>query len=269
MIHLSSIYFYPCKGLAGISVTQIEVDSFGPKYDRRWMLIDKNNKFLTQRQKPKMVLIRPEIQESCLLFKAPEQRPFEIPLEPESRIETEVNIFGERCTAWETSRDAEIWFSTFLKYPCRPVYMPNTTRRIVDQKFSKFPSRTSFTDGFPFLLIGEASLEDLNQRLQSPVEMRRFRPNLVIQGSHAFEEDIMEWITIGNIMFQVAKRCGRCRVTTVDPEVGEFSGKDPLMTLSNFRSQNGEALFGQNLIHQKNGVLKIGDKLKTIDPDFS
>ena len=269
MIHLSSIHIYPCKGLAGISVTQIEIDGFGPKHDRRWMLVDEKNEFLTQRQQPKMVLIHPEIQESSLVLQAPGQTPFEMPMVPESGTESEVSIFGERCTAWETSKEAGNWFSTFLERPCRPVFMPDSTQRVVDQEFSKFPSRTSFTDGFPFLLIGEASLEDLNQRLQSPIEMRRFRPNLVISGSGAFEEDLMEWLTIGDIMFQVAKPCGRCRVTTVDPEAGEFSGKDPLKTLSHFRRINGEVLFGQNLIHQKMGVLRVGDELTIVDPDFS
>tara|TARA_B100001559_G_C16246231_1_gene504803 strand:- start:287 stop:721 length:435 start_codon:yes stop_codon:yes gene_type:complete len=143
--------------------------------------------------------------------------------------------------------------------------MPDSSRRDVDPDFAKNSARTSFTDGFPFLLIGIASLEDLNQRLEEPVEMRRFRPNLVISGSEAFEEDRMKRIQIGEISFQVAKPCGRCRVTTVDPDRGEFSGKDPLKTLAGFRRQNGEALFGQNLIHEQQGRIRVGDSLKILE----
>ena len=212
-----------------------------------------------------MVLIRPEIQGEMLRLNAPGQAPHEIPLMPRSGIATEVSIFGEQCEAWEASADSGYWFSQFLESPCRPVFMPDSSRRDVDPDFAKNSARTSFTDGFPFLLIGIASLEDLNQRLEEPVEMRRFRPNLVISGSEAFEEDRMKRIQIGEISFQVAKPCGRCRVTTVDPDRGEFSGKDPLKTLAGFRRQNGEALFGQNLIHEQQGRIRVGDSLKILE----
>lgn len=265
MILLDSIHLYPCKGLAGISVKETNIDDFGPEYDRRWMLVDENNEFLTQRQLPKMVLIRPEIQGEMLRLNAPGQAPHEIPLMPRSGTATEVSIFGEHCEAWEASADSGNWFSQFLGSPCRPVFMPDSSRRDVDPDFAKNSARTSFTDGFPFLLIGIASLEDLNQRLDEPVEMRRFRPNLVISGSEAFEEDRMKRIQIGEISFQVAKPCGRCRVTTVDPDRGEFSGKDPLKTLAGFRRQNGEALFGQNLIHEQQGRIRVGDSLKILE----
>ena len=144
--------------------------------------------------------------------------------------------------------------------------MPDSIRREVDPDYAAFPSRTSFTDGFPFLLIGEASLDDLNGRLEQSVQMRRFRPNLVINGSEAFAEDRMKRVKIGELSFQVAKPCGRCRVTNVDPETGGFYGKDPLKTLVSYRRQNGEALFGQNLIHEQQGLLQIGDELQTLPP---
>ena len=269
MIRLSSIHIYPCKGLAGISVPQVEIDDFGPKHDRRWMLVDENNDFLTQRQQPQMVLIRPEIRGNTLFLEAPGHPPLEMPLIPESGAEVDVCIFGKKCSAWETSEAAGKWFSNFLERPSRPVFMPDSIRREVDPDYAAFPSRTSFTDGFPFLLIGEASLDDLNGRLEQPVQMRRFRPNLVINGSEAFVEDRMKRVKIGELSFQVAKPCGRCRVTTVNPETGEFSGKDPLKTLASYRRQNGEALFGQNLIHEHQGLLQVGDELQILDPHFS
>jgi hypothetical protein len=265
-IRLSSIVVYPFKSLGGISLDRVDLDQFGPKHDRRWMLVDPDNTFLTQRQHPQMALIQPEFRGDQLALKAPGMPPFMLPLEPDSGSDVEVNLFEEHCQALETEAAAGEWLSAFLGFSCRPVFMPQNTHRVVDPEYSPERSRTSFTDGFPFLLLGEESLADLNGRLAEPVGMERFRPNLVIRGAAPFAEDDWRQIRIGNVVFQVAKPCSRCRVTTVDSARGEFSGKEPLKTLATYRNVSGKTLFGQNLIHRQVGRLQVGNEVSIVDP---
>ena len=265
-IHLSSIVIYPFKSLVGISLSRVDLDQFGPKHDRRWMLVDDDNSFLTQRQHSKMALIRTELQGDQLVLKAQGMGQCVFPLEVDAGTVVEVKLFEEHCTALETEPAAGEWLTDFLGLRCRPVFMPRTTERIVDPEYSPERSITSFTDGFPFLLIGESSLVDLNGRLAEPVGMERFRPNLVVRGTAPFAEDDWKQIRIGNAAFHVAKPCSRCRMITVDPARGEFSGDNPLKTLASYRTVNGQALFGQNLIHHQPGRLQVGDEVTILDP---
>jgi hypothetical protein len=139
--------------------------------------------------------------------------------------------------------------------------MPESTFRPVNSHYATDNEQVSFTDGFPFLLISEASLQDLNKRLDEPVPMNRFRPNLVVSGCEAFAEDSWRQIRIGSISFNVVKPCERCVITTVDQALG-IRGKEPLQTLSQYRRQNGKILFGQNLIHTSLGALQVGDSVE-------
>ncbi len=213
-----------------------------------------------------MALIRPEFQGDQLVLKAPGMRQFVLPLEADAGTVVEVRIFEEHCKALETEPAAGEWLTAFLGFRCRPVFMPESTARVVDPEYTLERSRTSFTDGFPFLLIGEPSLVDLNGRLAEPVGMERFRPNLVVCGTAPFAEDDWKQIRIGNVGFHVAKPCSRCRMTTVDPARGEFSGNDPLKTLASYRTVNGQALFGQNLVHHQPGRLQLGDEVTILYP---
>jgi len=165
-------------------------------------------------------------------------------------------------------KEVDEWFSDAIGSRCRLVLMPETTKRIVspDYAIRKFEDTVSFADGYPFLLIGEASLADLNSRLEEPVPMNRFRPNFVVTGSEAFEEDNWKRIRIGSTEFHVVKPCARCVMTTVDQAAGQKNGKEPLKTLAAYRTRSGNVLFGQNLIAETaGGTIRVGDAVEIIE----
>jgi uncharacterized protein YcbX len=165
-------------------------------------------------------------------------------------------------------REVDEWFSSALGVSCRLVSMPETTRRKVNPFYAvrKFKDTVSFADGYPFLLIGEGSLADLNSKLEDPVPMNRFRPNFVVTGSGPFEEDTWKRIRIGSTEFHVVKPSARCVITTVDQATGLKNGTEPLKTLSSYRNRNGNVLFGQNLIAETAGAtVRVGDAVEAVE----
>ena len=260
-IKLSGIYIYPIKSAAGISLKTAQVENRGFQYDRRWMLVDDTGKFLTQRQLPRMALITVLLEEEKLVIKAQNREILSIPLHLDSSEHIPVQVWNDICDAIPMGEEVSQWFSEFLEISCQLVYMPESTFRPVNSHYAIHNEQVSFTDGFPFLLISEASLQDLNKRLDEPIPMNRFRPNLVVSGCKAFAEDSWRQIRIGSISFNVVKPCERCVITTVDQAQG-IRGKEPLPTLAQYRRLNGKILFGQNLIHRNIGALKVGDSVE-------
>ncbi|MGB3491565.1 MAG: MOSC N-terminal beta barrel domain-containing protein [Elainellaceae cyanobacterium] len=267
-IHLSGIYIYPIKSAAGIAVDFAAMTPRGLQYDRRWMIASPDGKFMTQRQFPQMALIQIRIDHNALVLSAPKlnaaMSDLSLPLHPdppqqESDLQT-VEVWGDRCLAWSMGEDAAFWLSNVLNVPCQLVYMPDESDRPADHGAVGTEHQVSFADAYPYLLISEASLADLNQRLDAPIAMNRFRPNLVVSGCEAFAEDTWNAIRIGEQSFQVAKACSRCTVTTVDQATGERFA-EPLKTLATYRYWDGKIWFGQNLIHQDLGTLSIGDSM--------
>lgn len=261
-ITLSGLYIYPIKSVGGIAVEHATLTPRGLAYDRRWMVVTPDGTFMTQRKFPKMALITVRPQDDDLVISAPAIESLRIPLHPEQSgiavDERTVEVWGDRCLAWSMGHDAKTWFSTVLDTPCELVYMPEESDRPTDHgKFGR-DAQVSFADAYPFLLISEASLEDLNQRLATPIPMNRFRPNLVVSGCGAFAEDQWTTLRIGNIPFRVAKPCSRCTIPTVDQATGERS-PEPLKTLATYRHWDGQIWFGQNLIHNAMGTLRVGD----------
>lgn len=259
-IHLSGIYIYPIKSAGGIALEDAQVSDRGLQYDRRWMLVDEQGKFLTQRQFPSMALIQVRLGESELVVEAPNQSSLSIPLDYESNHRLRVQVWNDICQAMPLDQHFSQWFSEFLHIPCQLVYMPEDSIRPINPNYADPGEPVSFADGFPFLLISEASLQDLNQRLKQPVPMNRFRPNLVVSGCEAFAEDSWRQIRIGSIPFRVVKPCSRCTITTVDQSQG-IRGKEPLATLANYRLRHGKIFFGQNVIQEELGKLRIGDEI--------
>jgi uncharacterized protein YcbX len=172
-----------------------------------------------------------------------------------------VQIWKDRCPAIACGDEAEDWFTRFLGVKCRLVFLPDDTIRPINAQYVINEHSLSFADGFPFLLISEASLLELNSRLHKPISMNRFRPNLVVKGCEAYAEDGWSKIRIGDIQFQDAKSCTRCVVTTVDQTSG-IKGKEPLFTLSRYRQSGEGVLFGQNLIHENLGMLEVGQRIE-------
>ena len=254
---LSQIYIYPVKSARGIPLNKAVVSDRGLQNDRRWMLIDEENKFITARKIPRMVLINTHIDQNMLVLSAPQMPDLKVPLTGDKSYLLQVTIWKDECPAYYCGDEAENWFSRYLNISARLVHMPSESHRLVDFHYSDGKRIVSFADGYPFLLISEASLADLNRRLKKPLEMERFRPNLVIKGCQPYEEDSWKSIRIGDISFQVSKPCSRCVITTIDPSDGT-TDKEPLRTLATYRAAQGKVFFGQNLIHDKEGTVGVG-----------
>ena len=261
---LSQLNIYPLKSAAGITLESAMLDRRGLVYDRRWMVVDDSGKFMTQRSIPRMALINTELVGQTLTLNAPRMSELSLPLFPTKGESQEVEIWGDRCEAWTTNPQSKLWISEYLGKSCNIVFMPDHSNRPVDPDYAPVQNQVSFSDGFPLLLISESSLSDLNNRLPESVAMKRFRPNLVVKNTKPYEEDSWKKIKIGECEFNVAKPCSRCVLTTVDPETGEFSGKEPLRTLASYRKVNGNVMFGQNLIGTKMGKLEVGMTVEII-----
>lgn len=269
-MHISKIKVYPIKSLGGVSLTDSIVKKRGLEFDRRWMLIDENGKFLTQRDFPKMATINVEIQAGGLrvLHNSHEKI---ISYEPLMKQTVLVKIWSSRCRANVYENDVNKFFSDVLQTNCRLVLMPPETARKVNYFYAAHQDDiVSFADAYPFLLIGENSLRDLNEKLEKPVPMNRFRPNFVVSSSDAFAEDNWKQIKIGAVVFHVVKPCARCVVTTIDQTSGEKQGIEPLKTLASYRipkrSIKKKILFGQNLIAENVGAfIRVGDQVEVLE----
>ena len=264
MFRVSQLYIYPIKSLGGIALDKATVTDRGFQYDRRWMLVDYNNLFISQRDVHRMALLKLSLtDEGIKVTHSVKQSLFTIPFGCVKNEFAEVTIWDDICTGQFVSDEADEWFSSMLGISCRLVYMPDETHRITDQRYTSENCITSFSDAYPFLLIGQSSLDDLNGKLTDTLPMNRFRPNIVFTGGDPYQEDMMHTFTIGDITFHGVKLCARCVITTIDQENG-ISGKEPLKTLARYRSKNKKIMFGQNLSHEGLGEIKIGDKLHII-----
>jgi uncharacterized protein YcbX len=261
-LRLASIHLYPVKSAAGLAPAEWEVDGFGLRYDRRWMVVDAAGRFVSQRTQPCLALVRPALGPETLRLEADGMPALELPLTPLSTALTTVVVWKDACAAVWLGRDAARWISEVLHADCDLVYMPPSTMRSVDRRYAPLGSRVSFADAFPFLMLSQESLADLNRRLPSPLPMNRFRPNLVIAGGEPYEEDRMTTFSVGMIGFRVVKPCDRCVIPTVDQTSGEAQGPEPLRTLATYRRRDGKVLFGQNVVHQGLGRLRCGSPLE-------
>lgn len=261
-LELQDIYIYPIKSLGGISLQEAEVEERGLKYDRRWMLTDKTGNFMSQRTYSQMALLQVSLTAKGLLIRHKKNllAPLTIPFDATTHMEVTVGIWDDVCTALVVSAIANEWFSHALQVPVQLVSMPGTTRRFVDSNYANNKEIVSFADGYPFLMIGQSSLDDLNRRLERPLPMNRFRPNFVFKSGAPYTEDIMHTFRIGDITFTAVKPCARCVLTTIDQEQAT-KGTEPLKTLSTYRTIKNKIMFGQNLLHTGAGVIKVGDKL--------
>ena len=265
MLQLSEIWIYPVKSLAGIRLEKSRVTQRGLELDRRWMLVDENGVFITQRKYPQLALFQPTIENDILRISHADLTKGSVSFSLSQKNEnqpTDVMVWEDCVSAVEVSEQVSGWFSGILGFNVRLVYMPEDSLRKVDSDYAVTSDDiTSFSDGFPFLVIGQASLDDLNSRLEIPVSIRRFRPNLVFSGGMAYEEESWQEFTIGKLSFYGVKACGRCVMTTVDPDKGVFSGKDPLHTLSTYKRVGNKVIFGQNVIAKEEGFINVGEAI--------
>ena len=271
---ITDLTIYPIKSCAGIALSQAMVNeaglSSGGVHDREWMLVDANWQFLTQREYPRMATIRPEITLTALLIHAPGQSVLSLSLQAQNRsADVQVTIWEENFPAQDCGDDAAAWFSKVLGLACRLVRFSSDAQRLSNSKWTgDIAAPNRFSDGYPILLTATASLEDLNQRLhgegRSAVPMNRFRPNVVLKGMEAFEEDYAESFSIGDdIQLRPVKPCPRCPMPAVDQVTGEV-GPNPVDILQAYRANpvvDGGITFGMNLIVAEGAgkVLRVGD----------
>lgn len=268
MYKITALFTYPVKSFQAAESSNLNVDDFGPRHDRRFMLVDEYGAHVTQRSDPKMATIKAQFNGRELYIKALK---FEFTLSLDAFSQpTIATVWSDQVAAYalekpdnQTPALSDSMLSEVLGKSVRLVYMPDSSYREVDPEFSSSRARVSFADGFPFLLCNTASLVDLNTRLELPVGMERFRPNIVFEGAKAFEESEWKRVRIDNVEFDIAKPCSRCSMITLD-ESGSFN-KEPLKTLAGYRRNKFGACFGENLVHRGHGKIGVGSTLEVLE----
>lgn len=261
---LSEIFIYPIKSLGGISLQKSFVTPRGLQYDRRMMLIDEGGMFITQRDYPQLALLKLSFKKNGFkVLNTQNNSHIIIPFESDSEENISVTIWDDVCTAVKLGNDFDNWFSDAIGKKCSLVYMPDDEKRIVEKKYINEEHIVSFADAYPFLIIGQSSLDDLNARLEIPVQINRFRTNFVFIGGKPYEEDNWNDFKIGDLSFKAVKPCARCVITTTNQDTAERN-LEPLKTLSEYRKINNKVMFGMNLVCKSNGLVSVGDTIKQI-----
>ncbi|MEO8606369.1 MAG: MOSC N-terminal beta barrel domain-containing protein [Chloroflexota bacterium] len=268
-ITLTHLYTYPIKSCGSLSHKEIALDARGPLWDRRWMVTDGDGKVITQRELPAMALIQPRFENGNLALTAPNMPEICVPLGREAGEIWRVEVWDDICAAWDEGEEFADWFSDYLHVDARLVRMADGFVRAVDPDYAPPNTPVGFADGYPILIVSDASLDELNRRLierdKPPVPISRFRPNIVVTGASAFAEDNWDAVQIGDVTLDVVKPCARCVLTSVDQLTGTVPDTaEPLATLNTFRKQNNKVMFAQNAIHRAPGTLRVGEQLKLL-----
>jgi uncharacterized protein YcbX len=263
-ITVSQLWIYPVKGLKGIALERARCTDRGLEHDRRFMVVDAQGRFMSQRGHPRMATVWTDIRDGTLVLSAPDYPDCEVPLTPSGAASARVEVWRSTVDAVPASAAADAWLGEYLDTPCRLVYMPQATCRLSNPAYAGEDKLVSFADGYAYLLIGDASLADLNARLAArgvgALPMNRFRPSIVVSGARAYAEDGWRDVAVGEAVLRGAKPCGRCEVTTTDQSTGERRGPEPLATLSTYReSPEFGVMFGMNYVTVREGGIAVGD----------
>jgi hypothetical protein len=258
-MQISQLYIYPVKSLAGILVEKAKVTDRGLEYDRRWVFVDENNYHITQREMPELLAFVPTVlSHGIRITNTKNKDSILVPFWPLTEENVQIKVWDDVFEATEVSAIISEWFSKSLDKKVRLMFQKDDSRREIETKYAiKGDEIVSAADGYPILIISEESLADLNARLEEPVEMLRFRPNIVVKGIDAFEEDKLGHLKIGLAEIIGVKNCGRCIMITNKPD-GSPRGKEPLKTLSQYRLEGNKVLFGRNFLISKQGEVEIG-----------
>lgn len=262
-ISLRSIHVYPVKALGGISLAHSLVTRRGLQNDRRFLVVDADHQFLTQREHPKMATVWVEIENGEVTFSAADVDSVSFSATPKEVPTRTVQVWSSHVRAHTVTPEADQWLSDYLGVDVRLVYMPDSAERRINPIYAKNGEIVSFADGYPLLIASEESLTDLNARIVKnggqPLPMNRFRPNLVISGCEPYAEDKLGDIVIGDAVFRAVKPCTRCQVTTTDQAEGMVRGPEPLQTLATYRDSANGVIFGMNVIPVTLGTIRVGD----------
>lgn len=269
MLRLCALYRYPLKSGMGERLSGVALDSLGLSGDRRWMLIDADSgRFLSQRLLPQMALLRARwVDADSLLLEAPGMSPLQVAVPADDEpILRDTQLWGSDLRVPDAGDAAADWLGQWLGRRCRLLYQSPARARQVDPTYASAGQRTAFTDGFPLLLLGQGSLDELSAQVGRRLEHLRFRPNLVIEGAQPYAEDHWKRIRVGDVELQLVKPCSRCIITTIDPATGEKGAdREPLATLTRYRQRGGEVFFGQNLLHPGAGWLSEGAPVEVLE----
>ena len=266
---LASVHIYPLKGCRAVDLDQAVVEPWGLAGDRRWLLVDADGQFITQREHPALARLVVRYGDGADIAVSSDGFPSLPVAAPVGRPELlKVTVWRSTVLAAAAGPEADAWFSGYLGQPVRLVWLDDPTRRAVDPEFAADGDVVSFADGFPLLLTSVGSLDQLGRWLAAdgdrPVPMNRFRPNVVVSGFEPWDEDRWRRIRIGSVSFRVAKPCGRCIVTTTDQATGE-RGRQPLRMLARHRRFGKSLVFGQNIIPDSPGLIRVGDPLEVTE----
>jgi uncharacterized protein YcbX len=266
MIRITALNIYPVKGCRGIAVDSARVAATGFEHDREWLITRPDGRFMTQREEPRLALIETSLPGGdALRLRIPDGAELNVSPAAPGR-EVEVTIWKDRCAAFDAGDAAAEFLTGYLGSPLRLVRFDARRKRRSNPDWTPgIEALNQFSDGFPWLLASEASLEDLNSRLQRQIPMNRFRPNIVVSGLPPFGEDRLHELTAGPVRLRRAKPCTRCIVTTTDQATGKRDGTEPLQTLRQFRFDRElkGVVFGQNmiLIDGAGAQLRVGQEL--------
>ncbi len=266
---LASVHIYPLKGCRAVDLQVSVVEPWGLAGDRRWLLVDSDSQFITQRKHPALARLVVRYGPGADITVSSDGYPAARVPAPDGFAELlKVTVWRSMVLAAAAGAEADAWFSAYLGEPVRLVYLDDPTRRAVDPRFSRDGDVVSFADGYPLLLTSTGSLDQLGEWLTAagdqPVPMNRFRPNVVVTGCEPWAEDRWRRIRIGSVSFRVAKPCGRCVVTTTDQTTGE-RGTQPLRILAARRRLDKNVVFGQNLIPDSPGLIRAGDPVEVTE----
>lgn len=255
---ISALYLHPIKSCAGIAVREALLIETGLEFDRAWMVVDAQGRFLTQRELPRMALIVPTLKHTELVLRAPGMLALHLALDA-VEAPTRVTVWKDEVAAYDMGDLAAQWFSDFLGQKCRLARFDPEQKRLSNKRWTgDIDAENAFSDGYPVLVTSDASLADLNERLAkrgaAPVGMNRFRPNLVLSGLDAYGEDHLDEIRFdtpeGEVVLKLVKPCSRCTIPSVDPATGE-QGHEPSDTLATYRADarlDGAITFAMNAV---------------------
>ncbi|BCM91491.1 putative protein YcbX [Abditibacteriota bacterium] len=264
---LEALTIFPVKSCGGISLRESEVEARGLRHDRRWMIVDESGRFITQREVPGLATLRPQLTPDELILICGKAR-LDIPLHAQDRDTMRVQVWRDEVEVLLVGELADDWLRDTLGLDAHLVWMPDETRRMVDTTYARQGEITSFSDGFPFLVLTQASVDDLNDRILStgeePVEANRFRPNFLVAGANAYDEDSWAHFRIGECEFEVVKPCSRCPIPTIDQTTGQRTGVEPLRTLATYRKHDGKVYLAQNALPRKLGRVRVGDPVEVL-----
>ncbi len=262
---ISQLHVYPVKSLRGISLAESDLQLAGLAHDRQWMLVDSKGAMMTQRSHPQMALVDTSLDDGVLVLDTFGMDTHRVPVTDAAMARRSSSVWGSAVSGIDVGDETADWLGQAIGEECRLIAFPASDTRPCDPEYSNPGDHTRYADGFPLLVVTQASLDYLNERLATPVSINRFRPNIVIDGANAHDEDDWRTLRIGDISMRLVKACARCSVPTVDPESGVLAGPEPIHTLSSYRRRDGEVFFGINASPDGEGRLAVGDTVSILD----